>query len=334
MQDRDLLLLSSSTVDVILEFEGTFPIEGGVSRQVIDTAMEPGGEGNLLIVFNRMGGNILPVGPVGDDYYGQFLRSSLDTLGIDTSQLRTVPGFATPVANCLIDQNGIHSFVSTIHGCAFAPDEEVLAQLERCKGVTLSGYYLTDPEHAFYVLTRKLARRGKALGLPVFFDPGPFAASLTPEAMEDIYQCATVISLNDEEALALSGEAEPEKAAGVLCGRTDALVLVKAGPRGCYARKSGEPGAWHPGFRVRTVDTMGAGDSFLAAFMFAWISGCDRDTCLVLANAAGAVKASKYGTGTKVPTFAEMVAILEKNGYTIDREFKDRQSFAGIQLSK
>ena len=334
MQDRDLLLLSSSTVDVILEFEGTFPIEGGVSRQVINTTMGPGGEGNLLIVFNRLGGDILPVGPVGDDCYGQFLLKSLDSQGIDTSQLRTVPGFSTPVANCLIDQNGVHSFVSTIHGCVFATDEEILTQLERCKGVTLSGYYLADPEHAFYNLTRKLARRGRELGLPVFFDPGPFAASLVPEAMEDIYRNASVICLNDEEALALSSEADPEKAAEVLCGKTDALVLVKAGPRGCYARKAGEPGAWHPGFKVRTVDTMGAGDSFLAAFMFAWISGCDRDTCLVLANAVGAVKASKYGTGTKVPTFAEIVAILEKSGYTIGKEFKDKQSFAGIRLSK
>lgn len=334
MKTHDVLLLYSSTVDVILEMEGTFPILGGTSRQVIDLQMEPGGEGNILLAFNRMGGNILPTGPIGEDHYADFLRRVMEKERVDLSAMCVVPGFQPPIAHCIIDAEGTHSFVSSLASADYAREEEVIALLEQCRGMCLSGYYLIDPEEPFYGLSLHLAAHAAELGMPVFFDPGPLADKILPEAMQQVYRDCAVLCMNDTEAHILSGAAEPEQAAERLCGLTQALVIVKAGGRGCYVRRGTNAGKWYGGFRVRAVDSMGAGDSFLGALMFAWISGGDQDTCVTLANAAGAVKVSKYGTGTKVPTFGEMVAILEENGYNVPAECKNDRSFAKFRVKK
>lgn len=329
----DLMLITRSTVDSILQIAGHFPIEGGCTRRVLSTGLEPGGEGNLMITFSRMGGSVLPVGPLGDDAYGRFLRQSYRQEKIDVSQLKTVPGYCSPVATCIIDEGGAHSFLSTLTGCDFEGEALLLEQLAKCSGLYLSGYYMTDAKDPYYTTSCALARFAQRRSIPVFFDPGPLAASILPEALETALSCSSVISLNAEEAACLTGEYDPERAGIALSKQTCALVLVKAGSCGCYAVRNAK-GEWYPAFPVQTVDTMAAGDSFLGAFAYAWLRGWDRDTCIVFANAAGAVKASKFGTGTKVPTFDEMVSLLEQNGYLIPEACKKARHFETLQLKK
>ncbi len=325
---HDLLLLSSSTVDVILEMEGAFPIQGGCTRCILRSGMEPGGEGNLLITFRRMGGNPLPAGPLGSDHYGRFLQGAYQEQGIDISQLRFIEGYHSPVAYCVVDEGGAHSFVTALDACKFAENEQVLALLETCGSLYLSCYYMANPSNPYFHLALSLARRAQELGLPVFFDPGPLAGSLSASVLDVIFSCSSVISLNEEEAAILSGKAQPEAAAEALSQFTKALIIVKAGGRGCFAVQAGESGKWYPGFPVKTVDTMAAGDSFFGAFLYAYLRKWELDSCLTFANAAGAVKASKRGTGTQVPTFDEMVAILEKNGYRVSNESKLSRTFS------
>lgn len=314
-KEYDVLVLTASTVDMIIEMEGTFPINGGCTRCVKSSHPEPGGEGNLMIVCSRMGGKVLPVGPLGNDYYGSYLISAYQKEGIDTSQLRTVENYRTPVANCIIDEEGIHTFVSTIGSCVFAGDEEILELLGQCKGLYLNGYNLANADQPFCPVSLKLLREAVRLNREIFFDTGPLCHEIDSEILDEVLQNSSVIALNDEEARMLTGYEDPELSADVLSKRTKGLVIVKAGGRGCYAMSSQSVGRWYPGFSVPVVDTMGAGDSFLGALIYAWQNGWEIDSCIVFANAAGAVKASKLGTGTQVPTFSEMVAILENNGY-------------------
>ncbi len=327
-----VLLLTESTLDIILEMEGTFPIAGGCSRRVKKTTFEPGGEGNIIIVFNRMGGSAMPTGPLGEDAYGEFLRNAYKEQGVDTSQLKVVEGFKTPVANCIIDEKGEHTFVSTLQGCRFSEFEEVLKLLESCEGLFVSGYHVVDKDSDFFSLTLKLVSAAKQRGIPVFFDPGPLADKIDKNALREILSSTTVISLNQEEAYLLTGNEDIEQAAAELLTEMDGTVVVKSGGRGCYTADK-ERKRWYSGFKVKAVDTMGAGDSFVGALMYAWLSEFDRDTCFIFANAVGAAKAAKLGTGSKVPTFNEVVAILEQNGYNIPKICKKEGRFVELKLS-
>jgi hypothetical protein len=74
-----------------------------------------------------------------------------------------------------------------------------------------------------------------------------------------------------------------------------------------------------PAFPVdQVVDTVGAGDTFDAAFVAGLINGLEMRECALLANEMGAASTRKVGAGTNAPTCAEMMAVLEQAGDKVD----------------
>ena len=88
------------------------------------------------------------------------------------------------------------------------------------------------------------------------------------------------------------------------------LVVVKRGSAGSIVWTAGGQRAEHPGFKVPLVDSTAAGDSFAAAFIAAWLQGRPLADVLAIANAMGAAKVQKPGSGRQVPTLAEVRAVL------------------------
>ena len=70
--------------------------------------------------------------------------------------------------------------------------------------------------------------------------------------------------------------------------------------------------AEHPGFPVKVCDTSAAGDSFDAAFIYAYIQQWPLRQITAFANAMGAAKVRKFGTGRQVPTSDEVRQVLEE----------------------
>lgn len=162
----------------------------------------------------------------------------------------------------------------------------------------------------------QLLRYAREIHREVFFDPGPLIDNISAPLLREALDLATVLIVNDEEAARLSGERAVEAMAEVLRGKSHGTIVIKAGPRGCYVLHQ-RAGCWYPGFRVPLTDTTGAGDSFMGAFMHGWLSGWDIKTVATLANAAGAAKTAKPGSGRQVPTFQEVAALLRRDGYPV-----------------
>jgi sugar/nucleoside kinase (ribokinase family) len=273
------------------------------------------------------------VGPIGTDLYSDFLIKVSDQLGIDSSYLSVVEGYQVPVANAIVDDKGVHTFVSYMPGVKFDSDENILSKLELASGYYLSGYYLVN-DHPFMDISMKLMNRAKELGLPVFFDPGPVIGEAPKELVKQVLQYADVISPNETELKVLTGISDPVEAAEYLKEQSNALILAKQGPEGCYVTGENMDGKWYAAFDSPRVDTSGCGDSFLAAFMYGYLEGFDVETCVHLANAAGSVKAGKFGTGRNVPTIAEIITMLEKNGYPVNEQSKKLGKMVNLQLRK
>ena len=91
------------------------------------------------------------------------------------------------------------------------------------------------------------------------------------------------------------------------------LVIVKLGADGCRVHRGAES-VELSAVPVPVVDTTGAGDSLDAAVIYGYLSGMELQSLAVLANAAGAAKVQKRGTGRNVPTLAEIRAVLKRSG--------------------
>lgn len=327
----DTLFFTFPVVDMTVPLKGVLPVSAGKTQMIDTITLEPGGPANILISGKRLGLNILPVGIVGDDYFGSFLLEAYKKEGLDTSAISVVPGYETRKVIVLVDKEGKHSFVSMLEG-RFAPLADVDKLIKNSKSICFSGYMVV-PENARADAMR-LLRLSKAAGITIFFDPGPIIRVIPPEYMDEILTSATVIILNDEEAALISGRSDVESAAEFMLRKTYGTVVVKAGPKGCYITSHNDRGVWYAGFKVPFVDTTGAGDSFLGAFMRGYLSGWDMETIAYFSNAAGAAKVAKSGSGTQVPTFDEVMATLEQGGFQLPPNVKRDKTAKDLVLHR
>jgi sugar/nucleoside kinase (ribokinase family) len=98
---------------------------------------------------------------------------------------------------------------------------------------------------------------------------------------------------NEDEACRITGKADAESAIGVLAARVP-LVAVKCGRRGAIVQAGHE--SWRlPAESVVPVDTIGAGDSFNAGFLFAYLNGKPPAECAAFGNRTAALSTLRSG---------------------------------------
>ena len=331
--EYDILMLAYPVVDIIIEMAGKFPIEGDTARIAKTITPQPGGSGSILITASRMGSAILPAGPVSDDYYGQFLIDSFRKEGIDTGEMVLTQGYPMSQALCIVDDGGCHSMLSNFSRGEFAFRTGIEPLLSKSLSFYLSAYYLYPEDNNLASLSLETVRLLRGLGKPLFFDTSPVIGRICPSVLDEVIELSDVLTMNGAEMEMLTGTSDLDASARILKNKTDALIIIKFGARGCFVTSNKVDGKWYPGFDVKLVDTTGCGDSFIGAFMHAYMKGFNLDTCVVLANAVGAVMASKFGTGFQVPTFDEVVSLLEKNGYSVPSVNKRQRRFVDIDFS-
>jgi sugar/nucleoside kinase (ribokinase family) len=116
----------------------------------------------------------------------------------------------------------------------------------------------------------------------------------------------------DELPLAAEGRTG-QKAYDYLLGLGPQMLVITQGAQGSLIVNAREC-QQIAGFAVPVVDTVGAGDSYSAGFLYGWLHGLDSRTCGLLGNAAGGVSVQKAGAGRNVPTRIEIEQLLQKSG--------------------
>jgi sugar/nucleoside kinase (ribokinase family) len=272
-----------------------------------------GGGANTLFAASRLGLDIVPLGVVGNDNFGRIIIEGYQKEGVSVLGMELREGYNTLGVIVLNGPDGKHGFASMLSG-SFPRTLDLDALLAESRAVCLSGYMYYAEETREPTLA--LMEKARSLGKLIFFDPGPLA--LDPGLVEKTFALSDVLALNQDEAARWTGAARVEDAARDLAGRCRGMVVVKSGERGCHIFAEGS-GRWHRGFDTKVLDTTGAGDVFLAAFMRGRIDGWDLDSTATLANAAGAATAAKQGTGHAVATVDEILAVLAAGGYRVSK---------------
>jgi sugar/nucleoside kinase (ribokinase family) len=108
---------------------------------------------------------------------------------------------------------------------------------------------------------------------------------------------------NVVEAQALSGATTVEAALDDL-GRICSTVAIKLGEKGAIAVRAGRP-ARVPAPAVAVVDTVGAGDSFDAGFLYGWLKGWSLEETLGLGAACGSLSTRAAGGTAAQPSLDE-----------------------------
>jgi fructokinase len=299
-----------------------FTPSGTNEQDIVLFGRNPGGApANVLAMISKLGGKTAFIGKVGDDEFGRFLEKTLLNAGIDTAGLLKDAAYLTTLAFVHLSETGDRSFsfYRTQGADLMLVWDEIKRQLiDDAKifhfgSVSLSGQPCRDTLHE---AVRYAASKEKLIS----YDPNyrPLLWPNEAEARTEISKligAADILKVSEEEMTLLTGETDLEKGAARLAEEGPAIVLVSQGAKGAYFRCSAGSGS-SPAYDVKTVDTTGAGDSFLGAVLYrlrdksrAELNTMVRDELadiIDFANAAGSLSTAKKGAIPALPCAAEI----------------------------
>jgi ribokinase len=245
-----------------------------------EPAWFPGGKGaNQAIAAARMGGNVSMFGAIGDDEPGQMCLTALMQSGVDVDAVIKVSA-PTSTALVMVEHSGENQIVvadganqhASFDSTHISAADAVIVQFEIPESV--------------------IVEVGKAAD-------GIFCVNAAPvrELSEELASLIDVLIVNEHEFTQLG---EPQSG----------LVIVTAGAKEVVAYQNGEAVAKSQPPTVEALDTVGAGDTFVGAFVVAYASGKSIGEALDIACAASALSTLKLGAQSGMPTVDEVEKFL------------------------
>jgi sugar/nucleoside kinase (ribokinase family) len=258
--------------------------EGGDTQASISTH-GGGAAANVATWLAYSGNDVFLCSRSGDDVNGEFLHDELDRYGVRHAEKRAA-GEKTGVVVILVGENGERTMFPD-SGANSGLSIADLPPLGDYTAVYLSGYALINPKSRKNV--SEMMKTISAAGKPIVLDPGTVGAlrNIPLSMLHEWISMADILILNEEEAIYASGERDLEGALVALANLTP-LVVVKRGKKGAIAIFEKVMIVEVPTEEVEVLDTTGAGDSFVAAFMSAWFD----EPNLELAIQAGILQAT------------------------------------------
>jgi sugar/nucleoside kinase (ribokinase family) len=305
-----ILVYGDLVSDMVMRVD-RLPVEANRVQNIHAIGIEPGGAGNSLIVAARLGAHAIALGTIGEDNPGQQVFDALRDEGVDTDAVQRGAGSVNMTVLVMIDAVGEHVFlVHRGHGQMLQIGDTERALISAADAYLVPGYSLHEPRVGPVAIDAlNIAQAAK---VPVFSDLGPIVGDPSlREAALAVNAASRMAVLTEDEALTFTGAADASSAARWLQSHGAREVVLKRGSAGCLCFADGEAEPVSvDGIAVDARDTSGAGDAFVAGFIVEWLKHHDLVRAARFANAVGAAKVRKVGTGRQMPTRAEIEELL------------------------
>jgi sugar/nucleoside kinase (ribokinase family) len=287
----DVVCLGILVADVIVRPVDELPERGTLGFVDAVTLRAGGCALNTASALVKLGLRTAAVGKVGSDVFGDFVLATLAERGIDAAGVLRDPVVPTSASIALVDSAGERTFLH-LQGANAAVVAGELGELPFSgRALHVAGALVLDAldgEPAAALLA-EARRRGIHTSLDTVFDAGGRWERVLPA----LPYC-DLVTPGLAEALAITGEGDPARAAARLRNLGAATVAVTLGADGCLVSGEGFEGRV-PGCGVAAVDGTGAGDAFAAGFLFGRLAGWPLERCAGIANAAGALATTAVG---------------------------------------
>lgn len=299
MDQFDILVAGEINPDLILtgDIEPTF----GQVEKLVDSATLTVGSSSAIFACGavKLGLKVAFKGICGDDVFGHFMLDSLQQRGVDISAVRIDPKRQTGLS--VILSKGNDRAILTHTGTIADLKEEDFDRdlLQSAKHLHVASYFLqTDLQPGLLRLFERAHHLGLTTSLDTNWDPSGLWAGF-----DQILPHVDVFLPNENEALAISKCDKVEDAAAFL-GSKCQTVAMKLGAKGGIARNSAEM-VTVPSLKIDVVDTVGAGDTFDAGFLYGYLNNWPLKRSLRLACVSGALSTRSSGGIEGQPTLKE-----------------------------
>jgi sugar/nucleoside kinase (ribokinase family) len=323
----DILAVGEINPDVIVSDPDPVPVFNEVERIVGSVHVTVGSSSAIFACgASRLGLRVAFFGVVGDDSFGSFMLGAMAARGVDVSACVTDRN--RPTGASVILTSGHDRAILTAMGTIGAMDVEALPAtlVERARHIHCGSFYLQEASRdRLPGLFAGARARGATTSFDTNWDPTGRWDGVT-----EMLEVCDVFFPNAHEARRIAGCNDVEEAARRLAqtgarGRSDhgPIVAVKLGEEGALACSAEGPLVRTPAMRVQTIDTTGAGDSFNAGFLRAWLDHETVREALRWGAACGALSTRRLGGIDGQPTLDEArraLAVWERRRAVRDEE--------------
>jgi sugar/nucleoside kinase (ribokinase family) len=301
----DILVAGEVNPDLILTGDVTPAFDQ--TEQLVDSASLTIGSSSAIFACGaaRLGLKVAFIGVCGDDVFGHFMLDEMQQRGVD-------------VSNVILrkdGQTGLSVILNQVADRAILTHLGLIADLQASD---IPDRLLRQTRHlhvASYFLQTKLQpdlpalfHRARSFGLTTSLDTN-YDPTEKWIGFGSLLSVTDIFFPNKTEALSITGFDDIESAAGQLASKSR-LVAIKLGADGA-ALQTKDTTIFAPSIPVNIVDTIGAGDTFDAGFLYGYLNHWDLEKSLQLATVCGALSMRAPGGTAAQPTLEQALAFLK-----------------------
>ena len=306
MSKRKVVVVGSINIDTFL-YVNEFP-RPGETLKGINHSKAIGGKGaNQAIAAARQGLSVQIISACGEDESGDKVIKALENEGIDCSKVKrcsldTGSAFVTVNRNSdnfIVIFPGANSVISLVEkDSLFSPQDFLVTQLETPIDVVKEALQLANKKGCFSLL-----------------NVSPFQ-----DLSKDFLSLPSLIVVNESEGcdlLGITNSIGHRRLVHSLRSNENQEVVLTLGDKGAVCIDRFGVISEHKGFKVPSIDSTGAGDSFLGALTSRIIAGDSLADAVLYGNAAGAIATTVYGAQSSIPSKDQIDQFLQD--YTADQ---------------
>jgi len=304
----DILTIGDLCADVVLSGRDVVPEFGQKEKLVDDYIVEMGGSGSIFVCqAAKLGLRSAIIGKVGRDEFGDMILKTIEQSGASAQFIRRDRSEKTGVTFML--NKGHDRAMMTYSGTidAVIPKDIPTAALRSTRHFHLSSFFLMKKIQTHL---DKFVKKAKSFGATISMDTNWDPDEKWDHGIWKILPHVDIFMPNENELMNIARERRIEDAVGKI-RKLVKVVVVKKGPAGADAYVLGKKFS-ASALKVKVADTVGAGDSFNAGFLYGFLKGGAISECLRIGCVCGSLNTRKPGGTKGQPGLKEMKKYLKR----------------------
>jgi len=295
--DLDVVVIGSALVELT-------PKSAGRSLEDAECfiPMPAGSATNFAVALAALGASVGFISRVGQDELGRWLIKRLAGHGIDTNLIKPAPGHLTPVSFCWADRSGQKTFyfyrvpefsdpMATLTVDTLDDHEVLRAKIFDFTEAAIRPQPLRDAALHAAIIARE-AKRTVCYAANYRSDSWGVSPQAIREIQKQAIAAADLVLMNQQEAQFIFQVDDATQALSAAQALGPSAILITAGDSPTLLA-SGSQHTTVPSFPVDVQYDVGAGDTFHAGFIAAYLRGLPLPRAAIWGAAAAALKISQ-----------------------------------------
>lgn len=304
----DIVVAGELNADLVLSGDVT-PQFGQVEKLIDDASLVLGSSSAIFACgAARLGLRVAFIGKVGDDALGQFCIAQLQQRNVNTAGVIVDPNLKTGLS-VIFNKTSDRAILTYSGSIRELRASDIDMQLVRsARHLHIGSYYMLDHLRPDVPALFDAAR---AAGLTISIDTNYDPTEQWQGGIHDALRKADVFLPNDTELMQIAQQSDVDAALKAM-SEIVPLTAVKLGKAGAKAQR-GDDAFTAGSISVEVVDTVGAGDSFDAGFIYGFLAGWDVTKSLRMGCVCGALSTRAAGGTAAQATLDEAMAFVRQD---------------------